>query len=119
LRAGIARGRSCASILVVPQRKTALVSALHGKQPWPELEFHGKHHGGARRGGERGGRRGAARGGRAIGGLAMEDQMCDLLVCCSCMLYVRGKQEGGKRRKQRKEKKGRKKSKGKRGKFQT
>jgi hypothetical protein len=62
---------------------------------------------------------GAARGGRAIGGLAMEDQMCDLLVCCSCMLYVRGKQEGGKRRKQRKEKKGRKKSKGKRGKFQT
>jgi hypothetical protein len=29
LRTGIARGRSCAPVLVIPQRKTALVEAFH------------------------------------------------------------------------------------------
>jgi hypothetical protein len=33
--AGIARGRSCASVLVIPRRKMALVRALRGGQPWP------------------------------------------------------------------------------------
>jgi hypothetical protein len=38
LRAGIAQGRSCTFILVIPQRKTALVRALHGWRPWPDFE---------------------------------------------------------------------------------
>jgi hypothetical protein len=49
LRAGIAKGRSCASILFTPRRKTTLVRALHGRQPWPELERQGRRHGGAHR----------------------------------------------------------------------
>jgi hypothetical protein len=42
LRAVIARGRPCASVLVAPQRKMTLVRALHGRAamagvgaPWP------------------------------------------------------------------------------------
>jgi hypothetical protein len=31
LRAGIARGRSCASFLIIPQRKTSLCEALLGR----------------------------------------------------------------------------------------
>jgi hypothetical protein len=33
----IARGRSCASMLVIPQRKMTLIRALYGRRPWPDL----------------------------------------------------------------------------------
>jgi hypothetical protein len=71
---GVARGRSCASILVVPRRKTTLVRALHGRAsmagvgasreaPWgssPERGERGKERG---RGGRDWGGRGAVGGG--------------------------------------------------------
>jgi hypothetical protein len=37
LRTRILRGRSCASDLVIPRRKSALIRGLHGRQPWPNL----------------------------------------------------------------------------------
>jgi hypothetical protein len=39
LRVGISRGRSCASVLVIPRRRTSLCEALHERCPWPELEL--------------------------------------------------------------------------------
>jgi hypothetical protein len=39
---GIARGKSCASILVITRRKISLCEALPGRRPWPELELHGR-----------------------------------------------------------------------------
>jgi hypothetical protein len=50
LRVGIVRGRSNASVLVIPQRKTRLCEALHGRRPWPELKLHGCSWGARRRG---------------------------------------------------------------------
>jgi hypothetical protein len=47
LRVRIARGRSCASILIIPQRKTVLVRALHGRRPWPNLSSMKHGHGGS------------------------------------------------------------------------
>jgi hypothetical protein len=40
LRVGIARGRSYASILVIPRRKMSLCEAPHGRRPWPNLKLH-------------------------------------------------------------------------------
>jgi hypothetical protein len=63
LRAGIARGRSCASILVIPRRKKSLCEAIHGRvatagvgASWVELS-------GERKEGEGGGEREAQLGG--------------------------------------------------------
>jgi hypothetical protein len=39
LSAEIVRGRSCASVLVIPRRKKGLCEALPGRRPWPELEL--------------------------------------------------------------------------------
>jgi hypothetical protein len=78
LRTRILRGRSCASVLVIPRRKSALIRGLHGRRPWPNLsskrpwglteeEGRGKGRGrgqGARRqgGGREGGRHGGPLG---------------------------------------------------------
>jgi hypothetical protein len=45
LRVRIARGRSYASILIIPRRKTRLCEALHGRRPWPDLSSMGGSHG--------------------------------------------------------------------------
>jgi murein endopeptidase len=39
LRVEIARGRSYASILIIPQMKTRLCEALHGRRSWLELKL--------------------------------------------------------------------------------
>jgi hypothetical protein len=41
LRAGIVRGRSCASVLVIPRRKTSLCEVLHGRWRGRSWSFHG------------------------------------------------------------------------------
>jgi hypothetical protein len=87
LRAEIARGRSCASILIVPRRETTLIRALH----------EGMAMGGCRRG--------------ALGLIGSR-----LLCSVSMLLYVRRKEEGEEKREKRKEEK-RKKRKGKRKDF--
>jgi hypothetical protein len=122
LRAGIGRGRSCASILVVPRRKMTLVRALHGGQPWPEFELHGWSWESLPERGERG--KGRGRGGRGCGapGGGRREAQPGLLRAVSLfvMLVVREgrKQEGEEMRRERKEKKkGWKKRKGKREKF--
>jgi hypothetical protein len=85
LRPGIARGRSCASVLVVPQRKPSLVEALHERRPWLDLSsMDGSHGELGGRGREEKGKRGeqqwaqlsmeeeeegGAVGGAALGGL--------------------------------------------------
>jgi hypothetical protein len=43
LRPGIAVGRSCASVLVIPRSKSDLVEALHGRRPWPDLSSMDDH----------------------------------------------------------------------------
>jgi hypothetical protein len=40
LNTGIERGTSCASVLVIPRRKTALVRSLRVRWPWPNFELH-------------------------------------------------------------------------------
>jgi hypothetical protein len=72
---GIARGRSCASILVIPQRKTALVEAFHeggghdrAQAKWTATGAHSEREGRGNGKGERGTARGAA-GGAMGGGL--------------------------------------------------
>jgi hypothetical protein len=40
LRVGIARGRSYASVLIIPRRKTSLCEATHGRRPWPDLKLY-------------------------------------------------------------------------------
>jgi hypothetical protein len=112
LRAEIARGRSCASILVVPQRKMVLVRALYGRRPWPELELTWEAPWGSSperggRGKERGTDRWVPWGG---GGRARPGLLC--LPVRDCLLYVReeSRKEEGEEKRERKEKKGRKKS---------
>jgi hypothetical protein len=117
LREGIARGRSCASVLIVPQRKMTLVRVLHGRRSWPELELQGRHHGGAQRRGEIGGRSGAGGcdcwggGARGRAGCRRESWWLLLCLCCSCALVVREKKlvvrekkVGGRRREEKREK---------------
>jgi hypothetical protein len=62
--------RSCASVLVIPRRKTALVEAFHegDGHGWSWSSMGG--HGGARRRGERGGRARGEREGARLGGTA-------------------------------------------------
>jgi hypothetical protein len=71
---GVARGRSYASVLLIPRRKTSLCEALHGRRPWPDLKIHesswGAHWRGEGEGGEGGEQWGAA-GGGAVGGLGL------------------------------------------------
>jgi hypothetical protein len=97
LRAGIARGRSYASVLITPRRKMDLCEALRGRRPWPELELPCEPMGSSsERGRWRGrGGGGAARGsmgrGRAAGGAARSSWLLGAAV-----LYVRNrKKEGG------------------------
>jgi hypothetical protein len=108
LRAGIARGRLCASVLVVPRRKTALVRALHGRRPWSELEIHGelpREEGDGGKGAQLGG----ARMGRGRGAILMAARSssapaapCSFSACV--LLAVPEKQEGGRRKEKRREK---------------
>jgi hypothetical protein len=65
---GIARGRSYASILVIPRRKTSLCEALHGRRSWPDLKLHGSSWG-ARRRGEGEGEGGGEAGGHGLEGV--------------------------------------------------
>jgi hypothetical protein len=63
LRSGIVRGRSCASILIVPRRKSSLVETFYGWLPWPSsnsITGHGSSPGKGQ------GRRGEVRGGHGL-----------------------------------------------------
>jgi hypothetical protein len=110
---GIARGRSCASILVIPRRKRSLVEDLHERAAMTGLELHGRPWGARRRGKRGGGGRraggGAAAGygGGGIGGilLFMRGKL-GLVVLSPCVLLL-----GTGRRKERKEKRERRKPK--------
>jgi hypothetical protein len=65
LRAGIARGRLCASVLVIPQRKMVLIRTLYRRRPWIDLELHHWPWGSSSEREERGTGRG--RGGGGLG----------------------------------------------------
>jgi hypothetical protein len=113
LRAGIARGRSCASVLVVPQRKTTLGRALHGRAAMAGVGASMAGHGSAHWRVERGERR--ARLG-ALGGVAAMERSSTGLLLCSVSLTAVCEKKGGRRKEKRRErkekKKGRKKRKG-------
>jgi hypothetical protein len=111
LRVRIARGRSYASVLVTPQRKTSLCEALQGRAamagvgaPWAgHGELAGEERGGGRGLGASWGEEGLQEGHRACSLLLA----CSLLgACWTCsLLYVRRKKE------RRKEKEGKEKRK--------
>jgi hypothetical protein len=76
LRAGIARGRSCASAWLSHEEKRPWVELSIGGQPWPELELHGRPWECSLKRGEKGKERGRGGSGwrgarRAIGGGAV------------------------------------------------
>jgi hypothetical protein len=104
LRAGIARGRSCASILVVPRRKTSLCEALHGRRPWPELELPWEPMGSSTERGKRGkeeGNRGALLGGgmgAARGRHGRGCRRCTLLTAWFGLLWSGAVSEEGNRK---------------------
>jgi hypothetical protein len=114
---GIARGRSYASVLVIPRRKTSLCETPNRRQPWPDLKLHVSSPERGRRRGRRGGAggawgcyalQGAARGGGhgALQGLV---PCCSFVLCVGLVLCVREtagrgrRRRGGKRRKRKKE----------------
>jgi hypothetical protein len=108
LSLGIARGRSCASILIVSRRKMSLVDAFHDWCPWPSLSSRvgdGEHAQTEKVGGRRRGHRldvGAWRGCNREGHwcwLYLGAACCCLcVVCCAWLLY----QEEGNRAETRK-----------------
>jgi hypothetical protein len=118
---GIARGRSCASVLVIPRRKMSLCETLHRRRPWLESELpwqpmgsspeRGRRETGKRKQGHGlGATWGAARGAMGL--------LLSLLVCAAVagcfVLAVPEKKEGGRRKreiKKRNEKKREKKKK--------
>jgi hypothetical protein len=105
IEGGIGSGRLCASVLVVPRRKTSLFRAQHGRAAMARLELMDGGHGGSREregGGKGRGRRqgallgvpcGAARG--TMGG-------CSSLFGPCCVLNVRKKKRRRKERRKRK-----------------
>jgi hypothetical protein len=105
IEGGIGSGRLCASVLVVPRRKTSLFRAQHGRAAMARLELMDGGHGGSREregGGKGRGRRqgallgvpcGAARG--TMGG-------CSSLFGPCCVLNVRKKKRRWKERRKRK-----------------
>jgi hypothetical protein len=121
LRAGIVREKSCASVLVIPQRKMSLCETLHGRAAMAGVgasmgamgsspEMKGKGRGGGGQGVQVWGAMGR---GRAAGG-AM-GRACGLLVAISsCFVHAEheektiGRKEKKRRRKERRKRKGRK-----------
>jgi hypothetical protein len=96
----------------------ALVRALYGRRPWPELELHERRHGGARRKGKRGGRGGCGLGGMGAAGRGARPGLLSaasqfMTACCTCWKKAEWGKEKRKVRKKkkngRKEKKKRKK----------
>jgi hypothetical protein len=119
---GIARGRSYASVLVIPRRKTSLCEALHGRRPWPDLKLHGSSWGAHWRGeGERGEgqRAGGLEGGMggAVGAAWFGPCVLSVAVVrevlCSCVREGSRRKEKGEEKKKRKEKKKKRKKYGK------
>jgi hypothetical protein len=114
LRAGIARGRSCAPVLVIPSKKNELV--CHG-QSWSSVAGRGSSPERVKRRTEEG-RGGAARGrhGELLGapweGLLGAAPFWWLLCVCSASYVRRKKQQEGEEKKEEKREK-RKKKKGK------
>jgi hypothetical protein len=112
LRAGIARGRSCASVWLSHEEKRPWVELSIGGQPWPELELHGRPWECSQKRGEKGKERGRGGSGwrgarRAIGGggCRREAQPGCSSVRSPWLLYVRRKEEGEEKRREREEKK--------------
>jgi hypothetical protein len=117
---GIARGRSRASMLVIPRRKTALVEAFHGGAAMVELKLHGRpwelrpEREGRGKGRERGGCLGVPlHGWGAMGGSATRALVAAPCSVRSLAARVRNKTAGRKekRRERKEKKKGRKKEK--------
>jgi hypothetical protein len=108
LRAGIARGRLCASVLVISWRKMSLVEALHGRvamaevgTPWPAMgELAGEGREGEGKGRGVGATGGGGMGGGLLGALGLLGLW--LLYSVSMLLYVRRKEEGEEKREKRK-----------------
>jgi hypothetical protein len=107
LRPGIARGRSCASILVIPQRKMRLCEALHGREdmtrvraPWPDMGKLVREEGEGGEGAQLGVAWGAARG-RHWEGLLRARAVCLL----SAVREVEEEKEEREKKKKRKGKK--------------
>jgi hypothetical protein len=114
LRVGIVRGRSYASVLAIPRRKTRLCEALHGRQTWPELELPWADHGSSQeRGGEGGegrgeggGRCGVPWGGRGVMGRGTGLASYGLPVAATrSLLVVRAAVHEGEEEKDEREKK--------------
>jgi hypothetical protein len=66
----------------------SLCEALHGRQPWPELELPWEPMGSSLEKGERGGAargRGMGREMAAGGGLGPWELLRSVLLCCSCV----------------------------------
>jgi hypothetical protein len=93
------------------QRKMALIRALYGRQPWPDIELHGRPWGLAGEEGrgreERGNCRGAAAG-RRKGGRAGRHGVPagggSVPYCCSFCLFVRKKERRERNREKEKKK---------------
>jgi hypothetical protein len=103
---GIARGRSYASVLVIPQRKMSFCEAPNGRRPWPDLKLHGSSPKRGRRGGAGGcGLGGAARGAMG-GGLQGHWGGSVVALCsayaCSLLCMREGEEEREEREKKRK-----------------
>jgi hypothetical protein len=109
LRVEIARGRSFASVLVIPRRKTILCEALYGRAgmaevgaPWPAMGSSPEE---KRERGEEA--TGAASGaGAPWGGAPMEELGGCSSACCSCLTFCTcvKKKATGRRREEREEK---------------
>jgi hypothetical protein len=102
LRLEIARGRSCTSVLVVPQRKSSLVEAMHAGWPRPSSSSMVGH--GSSPGQEGKGRRRRG-GGCCTRGFGLDSCTC-LLLCClreeeDEREEKRGKGRGRKKRRKR------------------
>jgi hypothetical protein len=104
MRLGIGRGRSCTSVLVIPWWKTALVRAVHGRQPWADLKLHGwpwglageEGRGREERGQGRGATTGSRKGGRGTRGHLGElgPLLVLVRVCCVRKKGKRKKRKG-------------------------
>jgi hypothetical protein len=107
----IASGRSCASVLIVPRRKTSLVETPHGRAamgrvgaPWEAMESSPER--GKRGGGER--ETGAWLGGRHEGGLLCDCCSVHIAACTWCSAWCawgRRKEEREKKREKKRKRK--------------
>jgi hypothetical protein len=123
LRIGIARGRSYASVLIIPRKKMRLFEAPHGRRPWPDFKLHGRSWELTGEGKENGKeRRGRGRGLGVLQGGAMvrmggwqgvgSSVLVSLLYCSlpeAAVPEEGSRNQGGRRREEKKRKEGKEK----------